>query len=310
MIRERENILLVDQYIEFLIVQRNLSKNSCFSYRTDLKQFLNFIGEKKLLYVDDSIVKKYILFLSSRYSVSSHARKLSVVKQFFNFLLNENKIIENRFLDLNSPKSEKKLPSVLSESEINMIFDEAYKDKSAKGIRFITMMEIMYATGIRVSELVGLKIASLKEDFSSILILGKGKKERYVPLTETAKAAIIEYLKVRENLIKNESKGSIFLFPTNSKSSHITRIRFFQILKGVCMKLTIDPNRVSPHVIRHSFATHLLDRGVDLRTIQTSLGHADISTTQIYTHVQTRKLKNIIENKHPLKSSINKLTKL
>ena len=310
MIRERENILLVDQYIEFLIVQRNLSKNSCFSYRTDLKQFLNFIGEKKLLYVDDSIVKKYILFLSSRYSVSSHARKLSVVKQFFNFLLNENKIIENRFLDLNSPKSEKKLPSVLSESEINMIFDEAYKDKSAKGIRFITMMEIMYATGIRVSELVGLKIASLKEDFSSILILGKGKKERYVPLTETAKAAIIEYLKVRENLIKNESKGSIFLFPTNSKSSHITRIRFFQILKGVCMKLTIDPNRVSPHVIRHSFATHLLDRGVDLRIIQTSLGHADISTTQIYTHVQTRKLKNIIENKHPLKSSINKLTKL
>ena len=310
MIRERENILLVDQYIEFLIVQRNLSKNSCFSYRTDLKQFLNFIGEKKLLYVDDSIVKKYILFLSSRYSVSSHARKLSVVKQFFNFLLNENKIIENRFLDLNSPKSEKKLPSVLSESEINMIFDEAYKDKSAKGIRFITMMEIMYATGIRVSELVGLKIASLKEDFSSILILGKGKKERYVPLTETAKAAIIEYLKVRENLTKNESKGSIFLFPTNSKSSHITRIRFFQILKGVCMKLTIDPNRVSPHVIRHSFATHLLDRGVDLRIIQTSLGHADISTTQIYTHVQTRKLKNIIENKHPLKSSINKLTKL
>ena len=310
MIREKENILLVDQYIEFLIVQRNLSKNSCFSYRTDLKQFLNFIGEKKLLYVDDSIVKKYILFLSSRYSVSSHARKLSVVKQFFNFLLDENKIIENCFLDLNSPKSEKKLPSVLSESEINMIFDEAYKDKSAKGIRFITMMEIMYATGIRVSELVGLKIASLKEDFSSILILGKGKKERYVPLTETAKAAIIEYLKVRENLIKNESKGSIFLFPTNSKSSHITRIRFFQILKGVCMKLTIDPNRVSPHVIRHSFATHLLDRGVDLRIIQTSLGHADISTTQIYTHVQTRKLKNIIENKHPLKSSINKLTKL
>lgn len=310
MIREKENILLVDQYIEFLIVQRNLSKNSCFSYRTDLKQFLNFIGEKKLLYVDDSIVKKYILFLSSRYSVSSHARKLSVVKQFFNFLLNENKIIENRFLDLNSPKSEKKLPSVLSESEINMIFDEAYKDKSAKGIRFITMMEIMYATGIRVSELVGLKIASLKEDFSSILILGKGKKERYVPLTETAKAAIIEYLKVRENFIKNESKGSIFLFPTNSKSSHITRIRFFQILKGVCMKLTIDSNRVSPHVIRHSFATHLLDRGVDLRIIQTSLGHADISTTQIYTHVQTRKLKNIIENKHPLKSSINKLTKL
>ena len=310
MIREKENILLVDQYIEFLIVQRNLSKNSCFSYRTDLKQFLNFIGEKKLLYVDDSIVKKYILFLSSRYSVSSHARKLSVVKQFFNFLLNEKKIIENRFLDLNSPKLEKKLPSVLSESEINMIFDEAYKDKSAKGIRFITMMEIMYATGIRVSELVGLKIASLKEDFSSILILGKGKKERYVPLTETAKAAIIEYLKVRENLIKNESKGSIFLFPTNSKSSHITRVRFFQILKGVCMKLNIDPNRVSPHVIRHSFATHLLDRGVDLRIIQTSLGHADISTTQIYTHVQTRKLKNIIENKHPLKSSINKLTKL
>ena len=305
-----KNILLVDEYIEFLIVQRNLSKNSCLSYRTDLKQFLNFIGEKEIFYVDDSIVKKYILFLSSRYSVSSHARKLSVVKQFFNFLLNEKKINENRFLDLDSPKSEKKLPSVLSESEINMIFDEAYKDKSAKGIRFIAMMEIMYATGIRVSELVSLKIASFKEDFSSLLILGKGKKERYVPLTETAKAAIEQYLKVRENLIKNESKKSTFFFPTNSKNSHITRIRFFQILKGVCMKLTIDPNRVSPHVIRHSFATHLLDRGVDLRIIQTSLGHADISTTQIYTHVQTKKLKNIIENKHPLKSSINKLTKL
>ena len=309
MISEK-NTLLVDEYLEFLIVQKNLSKNSCSSYRNDLKQFLNFIGDKKIFYIDDAIVKKYILFLSNRYSVSSHARKLSVIKQFFNFLLNERKINENHFLNLNSPKSEKKLPSVLSETEINMIFDEAYKDKSIKGVRFITMMEIMYATGIRVSELVSLKIASFKEDFSSLLILGKGQKERYVPLTETAKVAIIEYLKVRESFIKNESKKSIFLFPTNSKDFHITRIRFFQILKNVCMKLTIDPHRVSPHVIRHSFATHLLDRGVDLRTIQTSLGHADISTTQIYTHVQTKKLKNIIENKHPLKSSINKLTKL
>lgn len=305
-----KNILLVDEYLEFLYVQKNLSKNSCSSYKNDLKQFLSFIGKKYLVYIDDEIVKRYVLFLSNHYSVSSHARKLSVVKQFFNFLLNENKINKNHFLNLDSPKSEKKLPLVLSESEINMIFDEAYKDESAKGLRFVTMMEIMYATGMRVSELVSLKVSSFKDDFSGLLILGKAQKERFVPLTETAKNVLIEYLKVRDSFIKDKSKKSNFLFPTNSKSSHITRIRFFQILKKICMKLTLNPERVSPHVIRHSFATHLLDRGVDLRTIQSSLGHADISTTQIYTHVQTKKLKNIIENKHPLKSSITKLTKL
>ncbi len=303
-----KNILFIEDYIEFLVAQKNLTRNTCQSYFNDIKQFVTFFKNKPLISISESNIKNYLKSLSRNFSPSSHARKLSTLKQFYNFLVNEKKINKNPFLNFDFPKSKKKLPSVLSENEISIIFDYSYKDSSNYGLRFISMIEIMYATGIRVSELVELKVSSLKEDFSSIIVKGKGNKERYIPLTDKAKLSIIKYLKIREFFLNKKLADKGFLFPTNFKNTNMTRIRFFQILKDICLKININPERVSPHVIRHSFATHLLDRGVDLRIIQSSLGHADISTTQIYTHVQTKKLKKIIENKHPLKSSFKKLS--
>ena len=305
MVNEKNKFFLED-YIEFLVAQKSLSKNTCLSYKNDLNQFFLFLKNKNMNKVINSDIKKYITYLSENYSSSSHSRKLSTLKQFFIFLLAENRISENFLLNYDFPKIRKKLPSVLSEDEIKKIFKESYKDITPKGIRFCTMLEIMYGTGIRVSELINLKISSFRDDYSSILILGKGKKERFVPLTSIATKIIIKYLDVRQNFISDNNNDFGYMFPSNSKSLHLTRIRFYQILKHFCAKIGITPQKISPHIIRHSFATHLLDRGVDLRTIQISLGHSDISTTQIYTHVQTKNLKNIIENKHPLKSSLEK----
>ena len=171
------------------------------------------------------------------------------------------------------------------------------------------MIEILYATGIRVSELVNIKLSSFDENFSSVLIRGKGNKERVVPITEIAKKIIKKYLTVRQSFLNVNVDDNDFLFPSSSKNNHITRHRFFQMLKGLSVRTNISSSKLSPHVIRHSFATHLLERGVDLRVIQTSLGHSDISTTQIYTHVQTKKLKEILETKHPLKNKFDKLIK-
>ena len=192
---------------------------------------------------------------------------------------------------------------------MNKIFEVCHKDKSNFGLRLTTMIEILYATGIRVSELVNIKLSFFDEKFSNILILGKGNKERVIPVTETAKTVIKKYLAVRKNFLNSNVDDNGFLFPSTSKSNHITRHRFFQMLKNLSAKTNIPSSKLSPHVIRHSFATHLLDRGVDLRVIQMSLGHSDISTTQIYTHVQTKKLKEILETKHPLKKNFSKLIK-
>ena len=169
------------------------------------------------------------------------------------------------------------------------------------------MLEIMYATGIRVSEMVSIKIGDLADDYSSVLILNKGKSQRVVPFISKVQIILKKFLDISK--FENKDK-SIFLFPSNSKLGHITRNRFFQILKDLALRSGIDKKNLSPHKIRHSFASHLLDRGVDLRIIQESLGHKDISTTQIYTHIKTKKLRKILEEKHSLKKNIKKLIKI
>ena len=169
------------------------------------------------------------------------------------------------------------------------------------------MLEIMYATGIRVSELVSIKIGDLADDFSYVVIINKGKNQRVIPLILKVQEILKDYLSVLEI---DKNNDGIFLFPSNSKLGHITRNRFFQLLKKIVIESGIDEKDFSPHKIRHSFATHLLDRGVDLRVIQESLGHKDIATTQIYTHVKTKKLRKILEEKHSLKKNLNKLIKI
>ena len=191
----------------------------------------------------------------------------------------------------------------MSEEEIKILLDKTYKDSSYKGLRMSTMLEILYATGVRISELIKIKKGDINDDLSSILIKGKGGVFRVVPLFGRAIVTLKKYLKSQEKIKLRNS----FLFPSSSKDGHITRHRFFQMIKELAVNCNISQKKVSPHVIRHSFASHLLERGVDLRIIQESLGHKDISTTQIYTHVQTNKIRKILEEKHSLKKEIKKL---
>ncbi|MFL2660828.1 MAG: tyrosine recombinase [Alphaproteobacteria bacterium] len=299
--------LLIEKYLENLVIKQNLSNNTFLSYKNDLIQFAQYLELEQLEEVNETKMNKYIDFLASSYSISTHCRKLSALKAFFSFLCKRQILSYNPVSFIEFPKFKRSIPKVLTEKDIKRIIDESYLDNTLKGQRFSLMLEILYATGIRVSELVSLKISDLSDDFSQILILNKGKKQRMIPLISNVQKLLRKYI-VKLDFKKNKSTN--FLFPSNSKTGHITRIRFFQILQEIGSKLGISRSFLSPHKIRHSFATHLLDRGVDLRVIQESLGHKDISTTQIYTHVKTSKLKKILEEKHSFQRNINKIIKI
>ena len=305
----KENLFKAELFLEFLAVQKNLSENTRNSYFFDIKGFLSFFRNIDLRSLEEKDLQNYFLEISKKNSSSTQSRKLTTLINFFDFLISEKICMKNPCLNINFPKLEKKIPRILSEKQVNDLIDKSYLNKSDHGIRLSLMLELLYSTGLRVSELVELKLSSIGDNFQSLLIRGKGGKQRYMPITEKTKIILERYLEVRKKNLQNK-KDLGFLFPSRGSKNHLTRNRFFQILKNLSSKVNISPERLSPHVIRHSFATHLLDRGVDLRTIQSSLGHSDISTTQIYTHVKTSKLREIIEKKHPLKKNINKLTKL
>ena len=218
-------------------------------------------------------------------------------------------MIKHNFFDSTEfPKFKRTIPKILSEEQIKKIINLSYNDSTDKGLRLSLMLEMLYATGIRISELVSLKLGDISDDYSFIIILNKGRKERIVPLISKVQNLLKKYLNILQDNKAKSNKN--YLFPSNSKSGHITRIRFFQILQKIGSKALIDKELLSPHKVRHSFATHLLNRGVDLRLIQESLGHKDISTTQIYTHIQTKKLRKILTEKHSLKRNMSKLIKI
>tara|TARA_B100001057_G_C22712897_1_gene896539 strand:+ start:180 stop:1094 length:915 start_codon:yes stop_codon:yes gene_type:complete len=300
------NMYLLEGYIEYLFANKNLSKNTILSYRDDLKKFLSFIEHNDLKKLENNIIHSYVKFLSKNFSPKSHSRKLSSLKAFFNYLFDLKLVNKNPIEDVDFPKIIKTIPKFLTEKEIFTLLASTYNNSSFKGLRMSVMMEILYATGIRISELVEMKNGDLSEDLSSVLINGKGGKQRVVPLFGKVKKVLKKYLNEKK---QNNFKSS-FLFPSNSKSGHITRHRFFQLLKKLSLECGVNVSKVSPHTIRHSFASHLLDRGVDLRVIQESLGHKDISTTQIYTHVQSKKIRKILEEKHSLKNELKKLIKI
>jgi integrase/recombinase XerD len=304
----KKNINLIEKYIEFIFAQKNLAKNTVASYENDLSEFAKFIGNNDFLDLNVTEFKKYVSYLSKNFSPSSHSRKLSSVKNFFLYL-NDLKLVKNTPIDfIDFPKLPKKIPKFLSESEVNNLIKKSYEDKSFKGLRTTLLIEILYATGIRVSELVGISLGDISDNYSSIVIRGKGGGQRIVPLFGKVKTVLKRYLGFL-NQLKRPTK-SLFLFPSNSKFGHLTRNRFFQILKNLGKEIHLDLNRISPHVLRHSFASHLLSRGVDLRIIQESLGHKDISTTQIYTHIQSSKLRKILEKRTYIDDEIKKFKKL
>ena len=295
--------LLVENFLEVLASEKGLSKNTLYSYKIDLDQFINFIKKKniKTREFKDEDIKEFIsTFRSKGYEKSTVSRKISSLTHFFNFLLDEKEIEINPLSNFEIPKQTKKLPIILSNKHIDKILEFTKQDQSTKGIRLYTMIEILYATGIRISELVEMKMSSIYEDKNFLLVSGKGNKERLVPISKKTRETLDKYLTVRSHFISEKIK-SIWLFPSKQSSvGHITRQRFNQLLNELNLEADLGIKSISPHKLRHAFATHLLENGMDLRSLQQILGHADISTTQIYTHVLKERLKEIIKDNHPL----------
>ena len=293
----------IENFLEVLASEKGLSRNTIESYKQDIFQLNNFFKTKdkniKNFNVDD--FKKYLFSLDDKgYEKNSISRKISSLNHFFNFLLEEEVITKNPVNQIQSPKKEKSLPSILTNKEVDKLLNEARKKDTYEGIRLNTMVQILYSTGIRISELVQMKLSSIYERKNFFLIHGKGNKERLVPVDSMTLENLNKYLIVRKKFI-NKSVNEQWLFPSKfSKSGHITRQRLNQLLHQLSVNAGVQSKLVSPHKLRHAFATHLLANGIDLRSLQVMLGHADISTTQIYTHVLNDRFKKLIENNHPL----------
>jgi integrase/recombinase XerD len=305
------DLATLEAFLEAFMAEKGASANTIQSYRKDMEDFFAFLEKQSLslLFLTLPDLQTYLSSLMARgLTNSTRARKISSLKQFYKFLLTENIVKENPTAFLEAPKKEKSLPKVLEEEEVSLLLKTAADNKSEEGIRLYCLLEILYATGLRVSELVSLPLKSvatldLKAECATMLVKGKGSKERLVLLSKAALTALSQYLKVRA-FFEDGKKQSSWLFPSRSESGHLTRQRFAQLLKELGLKAGIPFSRISPHVIRHAFATHLLDHGADLLSIQKLLGHSDITTTEIYTHVAAQKLKGIVFEHHPLSKEL------
>jgi len=294
--------------MEMMTVERNAANNTRVSYKNDLDDFLLYCqkSKKNIIEVKTQDIREYIIYLSKqKFDTKTIARRISALRQFFQFLFAENIIKDNPSLNIDLPKTSKTLPGVLNEQEVNNLIETSYQDSSPEGLRLTALLEVLYASGMRVSELVSLKISDIQTKNNDIhlkpyiIVNGKGEKERLVVIHNKAIEAIQKYLK---NLSEfTNEKNEKWLFPSKiAKEGHITRQYFGKLLKKIAIDSNIDPSKLSPHKIRHSFATHLLNHGADLRVIQELLGHKDIGTTQIYTHVSNDQLKSVVYKLHPL----------
>lgn len=301
----------VDFFLEALSAEKNPSSHTLEAYKRDILECLLAI-QKPVIEVNLSDLENYFSSLNHLKSASI-ARKVSSIRQFFLFLLSENIIDHNPIKFLSSRRGGKSLPKVLSQEEINRLFLALRSPQSPEDYRLLALLEILYGAGLRVSELVSLRLKSLlfregAEALEPLLyIKGKGEKERWIPFNKTALNALLDYLKVRPFFLKQvPNKGDLWLFPSPSAIGHLTRQGFAKLLKRKAIENGFYPESISPHIFRHSFATHLLQNGADLLAIKKFLGHSDLSTTQIYTHVMPQHLKNLVKRHHPLASSLEK----
>ena len=292
----------VEQFLEMLIAERGASSNTYTSYLNDINNFDKFLSGAETT-LEDATTDDIRRYLRHRSEVGANnptiSRNLSVLRQFFKFLQSENVRLDNPALNVDGPKVSRTLPKVISEDDVEALLKAAHKLQTAEGIRLTCLLEIAYASGLRVTELVSLPTDALNLTSETLLISGKGGKERLVPLTFSAMNAIVAYERVRIDFLKGNSTSK-FLFPSRSKQGYLTRRRLGQLLKELAIQAGLDPTIISPHILRHAFASHLLNRGADLRSLQKMLGHSDISTTQIYTHVQKEKLRAVISSYHPM----------
>jgi len=300
---------LKESFLEMLAVEKGSAGNTLQAYSRDLDDFMVYIRRRAetLETIPHLSISSYLANLEERgMAASSQARKRSAISQWFRFLVRENIRTDNPVLLTSTAKRHRPLPDILTIPEVNQLLTSARASRTAEDIRLSAMLELTYAAGLRVSELVTLKMNQIERDMKRdgrmqpyLIIRGKGGKDRFVPLHQQAIGALETYLALRQNFM-TEGKESPWLFPSRAKEGYLPRQSFALQLKELCLRAGIDPARCSPHTLRHSFATHLLDGGADLRVIQELLGHSDISTTQIYTHVADGRLRELLEQHHPL----------
>ncbi|MFL5294917.1 MAG: site-specific tyrosine recombinase XerD [Phenylobacterium sp.] len=296
-----------EAFLEMMSVERAAAKNTLTAYGRDLADAQGFLAGRGRDLGDASAedVEAYFTALGARgLSPATAARRRAAVRQFYRFVLGEGWRADDPSRRVEAPRKGRSLPKVLTRDEVDrLIAAAAARDggpHGAGGLRLACMVELAYASGLRISELTGLTLDALARDPAYLIVKGKGGKERLAPLNEAARTAVKAYLDVRESFLPKGQKANPWLFPSRGKGGRLTPRRFAQLLDEAAVDAGIDPARVSPHVLRHAFATHLLEGGADLRVVQTLLGHADIGTTQIYTHVAGERLAEVVGTKHPL----------
>ena len=306
---------LINLFLDMLAAEQGAGANTLDAYRRDLTDFSGFLAGSGHGFagVDTEVLRGYLADLDSRgFKSSSVARRLSALRHLFRFLLNERIRGDDPAAILSGPKRGRGLPKVLSIADVDRLLThakalsetpETSKLQRLRALRTYCLLEVLYATGLRVSELVALPLSASRRDARMIVVRGKGNKERLVPLNEASRQAMVDYvaaIEAQKPLPKRGAASSKWLFPSFGESGHLTRQHFARDLKELAAAAGLAPRLVSPHVLRHAFASHLLHNGADLRIVQTLLGHTDISTTQIYTHVVEERLKSLVRDLHPL----------
>ncbi len=296
----------VERFLEMLLAERGASLNTLNAYRRDLEDFTAFIRPRglDLLSADPAAIRSYLIHLDDGgFSERTAARRLSALRSFYRFAFDESFRAEDPTSTLDSPKLGQTLPKCLSVEEIERLLQATASLPPLQSAEAIAMIELLYATGLRITELVTLPVAAVRRQQKTLLVRGKGQKERIVPLGEEAQLAIAQWLPQREKLLKPK-EHSPWLFPAHrqngGKRGPVARQTFGLFLKRIATQAALDPTKISPHVLRHAFATHLLSGGADLRSVQQMLGHSDIATTQIYTHVVDDAKRNLVNHHHPL----------
>jgi integrase/recombinase XerD len=296
-------------YLEAAAAEQGAARNTLLAYGRDLSDArASLAGQGGFARADRAAIERYLSGLEAEgLAPATRARRLSALKQLYRFAHEENWRADNPTLRITGPARARKLPGTLSMAEVDALLEAAqtHGRSPSDRLRNTCLMQILYATGLRVSELVSLPAAALRGNPQMLMVRGKGGKERMVPLSPPARSAItawLAHLDAAQDAARLETgaKPSPFAFPSRGKSGHLTRVRFFTLIKELALTAGLDPAKVTPHTLRHAFATHLLHNGADLRAIQTLLGHADIATTEIYTHILDERLRQLVLEKHPL----------
>lgn len=293
----------IEAFLEMMAGERASARNTITAYGKDLADAGAFLKARgsDLAKATATDIEAYFAALSDRgMSPATAARRRSAVRQFYRFVLGEGWREDDPSRRVDAPKKGRPLPKVLSRDEVDAVIAAAAARDGAQGLRLACMVELAYASGLRISELTGLPLAVLARDPAYLIVKGKGGKERLAPLNAAAREAVKAYLDIREAFLPKGDGANPWLFPSRGKARRLTPRRFAQLLDEAAADAGIDPARVSPHVLRHAFATHLLEGGADLRVVQKLLGHSDIATTQIYTHVAGDRLREVVATKHPL----------